>query len=129
MAMIRITGTRQVTTCTDLGFVTSSVQAALDGADVLVLEANHDPAVLKEGRYPWPLKRRILGTRGHLANADAAWAIARLQRPPQQVFLAHLSAENNRPELARETVATILARQGIDVPLAVASQEQPVRLH
>ena len=46
-----------------------------------------------------------------------------------QVFLAHLSAENNRPELARETVATILARQGIDVPLAVASQEQPVRLH
>ena len=125
----RITGTRQVTTCTDLGFVTSSVQAALDGADVLVLEANHDPAVLKEGRYPWPLKRRILGTRGHLANADAAWAIARLQKPPQQVFLAHLSAENNRPELARETVATILARQGIDVPLAVASQEQPVRLH
>ena len=125
----RITGTRQVTTCTDLGFVTSSVQAALDGTDVLVLEANHDPAVLKEGRYPWPLKRRILGTRGHLANADAAWAIARLQRPPQQVFLAHLSAENNRPELARETVATILARQGIDVPLAVASQEQPVRLH
>ena len=125
----RITGGQQVTTCTDLGFVTSTVQAALEGSDVLVLEANHDPAVLKEGRYPWPLKRRILGTRGHLANADAAWAIARLKRAPQQVFLAHLSAENNRPELARETVETILARQGVSVPITVTSQEQPVRLH
>ena len=125
----RIEGDATVTVCTDLGFVTQSVAANIDHSDVLVLEANHDPAVLKDGSYPWPLKRRILGSRGHLANADAAWAIAHLEKKPHDVFLAHLSQENNRPDLARITVSTILQRQGIDVPLHITSQTQPVRLH
>ena len=125
----RIEGEKTVVTCTDLGFVTSSVEAALDGADVLVLEANHDAGLLREGSYPWPLKRRILSNRGHLANEDAAWAIVRMKRRPEAVFLAHLSEENNRPELARATVTKILSRQGIDLPLHVASQTAPVRLY
>ena len=124
----RIEGSETCVVATDLGFVTSSVQAALEGADVMVLEANHDPGMLRQGSYPWPLKRRILSNRGHLANSDAAWALVRLNRRPRQVFLAHLSEENNRPELAQETVQSILARQGVEISLAMASQYEPVSL-
>ena len=124
----RIEGSETCVVATDLGFVTSSVQAALEGADVMVLEANHDPGLLRQGSYPWPIKRRILSNRGHLANSDAAWALVRLNRRPRQVFLAHLSEENNRPELAQETVQSILARQGVEISLAMASQYEPVSL-
>lgn len=105
-AGFRITGSRRCTVATDLGFVSGSVQEALEGATVLVLEANHDLELLKNGSYPWPLKRRIMSNYGHLSNNDAAWALARLKKKPQRVFLAHLSQENNRPELAEGTVRT-----------------------
>lgn len=116
----RLTGSKCCALATDLGFVTPSVQAAIEGADALILEANHDPEALRNGTYPWPLKRRILSNRGHLANADAAWALARMQKKPEQVVLAHLSEENNRPEIARQTVDGILARQGIRLDIQVA---------
>lgn len=124
----RLRGSENFTLATDLGFVTSSVQAALEGADVLMLEANHDPGMLQAGSYPWPLKRRILSNKGHLANSDAAWALARLRKLPQQVVLAHLSEENNRPEVAAETVEQILTRQGLagQTEIAVASQTEPL---
>ena len=122
----RLKGHKNVTLATDLGFVTSSVQAAIEGADVLILESNHDPEVLKQGSYPWPLKRRILSNRGHLANSDAAWALIRMQKRPEKVFLAHLSEENNRPELAANTVQGILERQGVNIDLTVASQTEMV---
>ncbi len=120
----RICGSEQFVLATDLGFVTSSVQAALEGADILVLESNYDPEMLQEGSYPWPLKRRIMSNRGHLANADAAWALVRLKQKPGQVVLAHLSEENNRPEIAEAAVRKILLRQGIEMELAVASQTE-----
>ena len=125
----RIRGSRCCTVATDLGFVTSSVQAAIEGADVLVLEANHDPELLQRGSYPWSLKQRILGNRGHLSNSDAAWALARMKQRPKQVLLAHLSEENNRPEVARDTVLDILQQQGIQDAagrLLLTSQEQRV---
>ncbi len=125
----RVMGSQNCTLATDLGFVTSSVQAAIDGADVLVLEANHDPEVLKHGDYPWALKRRILSNRGHLANADAAWALVRMKKRPEHVFLAHLSEKNNTPELASETVASILEQQGVSLELSLTAQDEPVRLH
>lgn len=124
----RLEGSETCVIATDLGFVTGSVQSALEGADVMVLEANHDPGLLKKGTYPWALKRRILSNRGHLANSDAAWALARLKKRPKQVFLAHLSEENNRPEIARETVETILAQQGVELDLMLTSQYEPVSL-
>jgi phosphoribosyl 1,2-cyclic phosphodiesterase len=102
------------------------VQEALEGADILVLEANYDPELLTGGSYPWPLKRRIMSNRGHLANADAAWALSRLKQKPGQVVLAHLSEENNRPEVAEETVRKILHRQGIELEIAIASQTEPL---
>ena len=104
------------TLATDLGFITSSVQSAIDGSDVLVLETNHDPAMLKRGSYPWPLKQRILSNRGHLANEEAAWALVHMKKRPKKLFLAHLSEENNRPELAKETVERVLREQGAASP-------------
>ena len=109
----RLDGSHCCTLATDLGIVTETVQAAMEGADVLVLEANHDADLLRQGSYPWPLKRRILSNRGHLANGDAAWALTRMNKPPHKVYLAHLSEENNRPTLARDTVNDILASRGI----------------
>lgn len=125
----RVRGSRTCTVATDLGFVTGVVQDAIEGADALVLEANHDPATLKQGGYPWPLKQRILSNRGHLANLDAAWALARMKRRPAQVVLAHLSEENNRPALAEETVRDILLRQGVllsGMAIALARQQEMV---
>lgn len=125
----RVRGSRTCTVATDLGFVTGAVQDAIEDADVLILEANHDTATLKQGGYPWPLKQRILSSRGHLSNLDAAWALARMKRRPAQVFLAHLSEENNRPELAEETVRGILGRQGVPLSgltIALARQREPV---
>ena len=113
----KMTGSEQLTFATDLGFVTDEVQQALEGADIIILEANHDPDMLKQGSYPWALKRRILSNRGHLANNDAAWALARLKKKPEKVYLAHLSEENNRPELAEETVTAILAKNHITIDI------------
>ena len=124
----RIRGSESCTVATDLGFVSASVQEALEGADVLVLEANHDPGILKKGSYPWPLKQRILSNRGHLANSDAAWALARMRQVPQHVFLAHLSEENNRPEVAKHTIQAILEQQGIQTELLHTSQNEAVSL-
>jgi phosphoribosyl 1,2-cyclic phosphodiesterase len=105
---------------TDLGFVTDSVKKAIAYSDVLVFESNHDVDLLKNGSYPWHLKRRIMSNRGHLSNTDAAWTIARMPRQQHtQVFLAHLSQENNRPEIAETTVRTILAEQGCELEVDI----------
>ncbi|EJO23013.1 beta-lactamase family protein [Selenomonas sp. FOBRC6] len=113
----RLEGSHCCALATDLGVVTETVQDAMEGADVLVLEANHDADLLRQGSYPWPLKRRILSNRGHLANGDAAWALTRMKKPPRKVYLAHLSEENNRPTLARDTVNDILASRGITLDI------------
>ena len=106
-------GNHKCSVVTDLGFVTEGVREAIALSDVLVLESNHDMDMLENGPYPWHLKRRILSNRGHLSNFDAGWTLARLERKPSmQVFLAHMSQKNNDPELAMETVSTILTQQG-----------------
>ena len=122
-----ITGSRKCTVATDLGFVTDEVRSAMEGSDVLVFEANHDLAMLRKGPYPWPLKQRILGNRGHLANDEAGRAIAGLRSRPQKIILAHLSETNNRPAIAEETVSHLLAESGVSaLSLAVALQDEMV---
>ncbi len=94
---------------TDLGSVSSEVLAALRGCQVVVLEANHDLNLLLGGPYPWPLKLRILGPRGHLGNHETGQALAQLARTGlRAALLAHLSRENNAPHLALDTVARAL---------------------
>lgn len=113
---------------TDTGFVTETVRQAVEGAELLVLEANHDVEMLKNGRYPAVLKQRILSTRGHLSNDSAGWLLANMKKKPRRVFLAHLSEENNRPQLALETVLKVLneAGQKNDIDILVAAQHEIV---
>lgn len=108
---------------TDTGCVTPEAEQALQGVDLLVLESNHDEDWLLSGPYPYYLKQRILGNRGHLSN-DAAAALAQRMASAgtRQFVLAHLSRENNTPERARQTMARALA--GLDVSITVAPRAE-----
>lgn len=123
----RSTGAR-CTYLTDTGFPTDLAREAADGAQTLILEANHDIEMLKNGNYPYMLKQRILGTRGHLSNNSAGWLLTQLRKMPEHVILAHLSQENNLPSLALKTVQQNLeeARLLDKTQLLVASQERIV---
>ena len=91
---------------TDLGYVSEDIRSMLQGVDYLVLECNHDLQMLKEGPYPYPLKRRILSDAGHLSNIACANAAAEFAKNgTKSIYLAHLSRENNTPQKAFETVA------------------------
>lgn len=90
---------------TDLGAVTDGVRAAIREVDVLVLESNHDVAMLHGGPYPYHLKRRIASPHGHLSNADAGQLVSEVaHRGLQQLVLAHLSETNNTPRIAVESM-------------------------
>jgi phosphoribosyl 1,2-cyclic phosphodiesterase len=102
---------KRIAIVTDTGCVDDGLFAEISGADLLVLESNHDEDMLKYGKYPWFLKRRILGDKGHLSNAAAGDIIRRLLetgKKKRRVLLAHLSRENNFPEMAMQTIKNIL---------------------
>lgn len=106
----------KICTATDTGCVTEEIMEELTEADLMILEANHDEEILKMGRYPWFLKQRILSDFGHLSNEAAGLALAETveQDPrPRQVLLAHLSKENNFPEMAWQTVVNVLESRRI----------------
>lgn len=123
-------GRRKLALCTDTGVVTPWAREGVAGADALIGEFNYDPELLHTGPYPVYLKERIRGGRGHLSNEMgaelAAWAAGRGAR---RVVLAHLSQENNRPELAlaaaRRALGAIGLREG-DVELAAAPRNDPM---
>ncbi|PNT90808.1 MBL fold metallo-hydrolase [Clostridium thermosuccinogenes] len=119
---------KKVTTATDIGHITKEVLESLIRSDLVLLESNHDIEMLKVGPYPWPLKRRILGDRGHLSNEMAGKvAVHMAQRGTRKFLLGHLSKENNFPELAYQTVYNALSEQkikvGSDVTLEVAMRD------
>ncbi len=98
---------------TDTGIVTDEMKAAMRGSRGVLIEANYDRAMLKGGIYPARLKARISGARGHLCNDDcAAFALFLAEGGTKSFLLCHLSAENNRPELAAETVMSLLRDNG-----------------
>ena len=87
---------------TDLGYIPPNVKLALRNVDVLLLEANHDLEMLKDGPYPWSLKQRVLSRVGHLSNDAAAEFLLRdYDGGAHTIVLGHLSEQNNVPELAR----------------------------
>ncbi|MDD2484024.1 MAG: MBL fold metallo-hydrolase [Eubacteriales bacterium] len=105
---------KQVSIVTDTGYIPEEVYDEVLDADLLILEANHDVNMLKIGRYPWFLKQRILGTTGHLSNETAAHTLVRLfseRQKERKILLAHLSRENNFPEMAYQTVKNILEEE------------------
>ena len=106
---------------TDSGYVTEEAHAVLSGCSLLMLEANHDIDKLRNGSYPYYLKQRILSDQGHLSNEAAAEFAVELARSGTREFLlAHLSAENNTPELALGTVSGALNAAGLTSRLSVA---------
>lgn len=124
------TGKEDVAVATDLGFVSDGTLAKLVGCKAVVLESNHDPLMLEGGRYPRMLKARIAGKNGHLSNDACAETVAALAyNGTEKIVLAHLSEENNTPELAFEASRELLAKRGIkegdDVLLFVADQFKP----
>ena len=112
-------GARRLAVLTDLGSPTPKLLAELQGCDGLLLECNHDEAMLHASRYPASLKRRILGSHGHLSNAAAAQILDQCRHAGlQRVAAAHLSAENNRPELARAALAAVLGANPAEILVA-----------
>ena len=98
---------------TDLGYVTPYILDRLQQLDCIILEANHDEEMLMNGSYPWPLKQRIKGNTGHLSNTLAAEYLRKILTPKTKyVILAHLSEQNNLPQLAYDTVCNRLEASG-----------------
>jgi len=118
---------RRICVATDTGCVSEEVMGALKGCDLALIESNHDVGMLQNGPYPYFLKRRILSDVGHLSNDSCAVMAAQLLDTGTTRFvLGHLSAENNYPELARQTALCAFqsagAREGVDFTLSVASR-------
>ncbi|MGI5839365.1 MAG: MBL fold metallo-hydrolase [bacterium] len=110
---VRCGGTK-LAIATDLGHAPSYLVRLFTGARLIFCEANHDEEMLKVGSYPWFLKQRILGGRGHLSNAAAGAFLAEAAADgTAYISLGHLSLNNNLPDLARLTVANALADCGI----------------
>ncbi len=110
---------------TDLGQASSETVAALSGCELLALEANHDPRMLRDGPYPRILKRRIRSSRGHLSNEAAASLLGRVATPRlRHLFLLHLSQTNNDPLIARRVISAELRRLRLRPELSVVPQDE-----
>ncbi len=110
---------------TDLGYATRLVTERLKGCNLLLLESNHDPVMLKDGPYPWHIKQRVAGKEGHLSNEDSAALLSNLIHPGlRRVTLAHISQTNNLPRLAYQCAMEALARCSYDgeIGIGVAGQ-------
>ena len=118
----------KISQLTDIGCLPASVADRLRGSQMLILESNHDLEMLRVGPYPWSLKQRLMGRYGHLSNT----AVARFIREQydgtaNHLVLAHLSAKNNHPEIARQEAAGALRDRGLSrVRLSITSQEEPM---
>ena len=100
--------------CTDLGQVTPEIYRQIKGSHTAFLESNHDIYMLKNGEYPYPLKRRILSDQGHLSNDDAAQTLCSLvQDGLRRAILAHLSDRNNTPAMALRESQEALEKAGL----------------
>lgn len=121
-------GGERVAVCTDLGRMTPDIFGTIQGSPLVYLESNHDEDLLRCGSYPYPLKMRILSNYGHLSNVACSQVAVRLaQYGTRKMILAHLSRENNHPDLALETTGTALRCAGAAVELAVAPAMEPGR--
>lgn len=104
---------------TDIGYVTNEIEEGLTGCDAVILESNHDPQMLKDGPYPYELKRRIASNRGHLSNPDSAELAARLcAAGTRGLMLAHLSQENNEPALAFDACFSAISDERVQIAVA-----------
>lgn len=117
---------------TDLGTYDDYIVGNLEGCEILMLEANHDVNMLQVGPYPYMLKRRILGNKGHLSNVNTANLLCEvLNDDVKHVILAHLSKDNNYPDLAYQTVKCELEENGfskVSDMLSIAKCGEPTTI-
>ncbi|WP_088104580.1 MBL fold metallo-hydrolase [Halalkalibacter urbisdiaboli] len=107
---------KKLVLATDMGYVSERIKGTIKGADMYIFESNHDLNMLRMGRYPWNVKRRILSDVGHVSNEDAALALSEvIDDNTSRIYLAHLSLDNNMKDLARLTVEQVLKEQGMAV--------------
>ncbi|MBD5460702.1 MAG: MBL fold metallo-hydrolase [Lachnospiraceae bacterium] len=124
-------GSKRVAVCTDLGMFNDYTVECLKGMDALLLEANHDENMLLAGTYPYYLKQRILGEKGHLSNENSGRLLNRiLCDRTKTIVLGHLSKENNMPELAYESVRMEITMgdcpyRAEDFEIMVAKRSEP----
>lgn len=117
----RVEGDAVFALATDMGRVTEEVKRGLLGADTVLIEANHDPDLLRMGPYPAYLKMRILSDHGHLSNPDCAELARELtDNGTRRIVLGHISRENNRPELALKTMRASLSSSKAEIFCAPA---------
>lgn len=124
---------KKITIATDIGHMNNDLISKLKDSAFILLEANYDPDILKYSRYPFQLKQRILGSKGHLSNETAGKTISELflKNKFKKAMLGHLSKENNFPELALKTVYDELETKNItskDIAIEVASRSCPSKL-
>ncbi|MTT31084.1 MBL fold metallo-hydrolase [Terrilactibacillus sp. BCM23-1] len=124
---------KKLTLLTDLGYVSDRIKGVIRESDAYIIEANHDIQMLMMGRYPWNIKRRILGDSGHISNEDAGLALSEvIGHNTKRIYLAHLSKDNNMKDLARMSVEQKLGQYGIqlgeDIGLFDTDPDIPTRL-
>lgn len=124
-------GKKQVSVATDFGTYTEEIHNNIKDSEAILLESNHDINMLKFGPYPYNLKRRILSEVGHLSNEDCGEAILNLSKYAlgKKIILGHLSSTNNNPDLAYQTVLSIIVekglREGQDILISMANRNMP----
>lgn len=124
----------KISILTDTGWVNDNIKESIKGSSLYLLESNHDVEMLKVGKYPYYLKRRIMSEEGHLSNDDAGKLIAEIATGKGEVvLLGHLSKENNFPLLAYETVKNIVEEAGInineDISLDLTYREKSTKVY
>ncbi|MFC2948735.1 MBL fold metallo-hydrolase [Virgibacillus sediminis] len=121
---------KKVALVTDLGYVSERIKKTVEDADAYIFEANHDVEMLRMGRYPWNVKRRILGDSGHVSNEDCGLALTDIiSNRTKRIYLAHLSQDNNMKDLARMSVDSVLKERGIDLDLKDTDPAVPTPLY
>ena len=122
---------KKISVATDFGTFTEEIYSNIKDSEVILLESNHDINMLKFGPYPYNLKRRILSEVGHLSNEDCGKAVVDIVRNGlgKKIILGHLSNTNNHPDLAFQTVLSVIEdnglKQGEDLMLSMASRKEP----
>ena len=113
VAYVIRSGKAKISIISDLGYVSEELIEAARNSDIIAIEANHDMDMLLSGRYDERLKRRISGNQGHISNIQSAEALSRICKPSTRIILTHLSRENNRPDLALNSVSGLLKEKHI----------------
>jgi len=119
----------KVGVCTDLGYMPASVKHHIRGCQILMVESNHDLEMLRVGPYPWAVKQRVMSRVGHLSNDSLAQFLTKdYDGDAEYLILAHLSEQNNHPEIARMTAERALGEQRdlVRNHLLLAAQHEPL---